>query len=344
MTTNPNASAGSGGVDSTADALMNNLSIVDASGNGTAHNEGIGSVCPNDSNAGTEAEAETRANDAFPPSIPYTALAHALGFMPYDQIRPALTVGKSFRDDMIRGIRVLNFTKAAQMGHKSSGRYFKNVDEVNCLSFVTVSCLEDGKRADRLCDATYHRLVPFLTTFPKLRCAFIGGRDNSLDSHGSGQERDGVLNRRYFRVHDYDENVHRNQIVSFRDQIVNAIKSRLLSSTLESLDGVTQMLAQVGFGCRGDSDGGMCENCRVVCEEFPILNAMEMNTFDTLCNCIARILRYEAIVSRDERARALFPKSLQCMEWAIGSLRRLFRRFGLQAVPSDANWKEKWGL
>ena len=93
MTTNPNASAGSGGVDSTADALMNNISIVDASGNGTAHNEGIGTVCPNDSNAGTEAEAETQANDAFPPSIPYTALAHALEFMPYDQIRPALTVG-----------------------------------------------------------------------------------------------------------------------------------------------------------------------------------------------------------------------------------------------------------
>ena len=142
MSTSSNASAGSGGVDSTADALVRNLSIVDvSSSNGIAQNGVMVSVGPNDGNAGAEAEAETRTN-AFPPSIPYTALAHALVFMPYDQILSALTAGKSFRGEMMKGIRALNFTKAAQMGHKSSGRCFKNVDEVNCLSFVTVSYLD----------------------------------------------------------------------------------------------------------------------------------------------------------------------------------------------------------
>ena len=277
------------------------------------------------------------------PTLPLDVLGHALDYAPYGDVQSALSVSKTVRSEATKAIKVLNFTRGAQLGHRSSGRYFPNVTEVNCLSFATVSPhLGFGavKKAT-LCMVTYHRLVPFLSTFPKLYRVFIGG----LEKGFLGQQ-DSFLTRTHITYAGHfgtNENLYCEQIEAFFDQLLNAFQSKLLPSSLQFMDGVNEILGSgdpFGF-CHGvRNDDRICARCHAVCVHFPIVNVM---SWVDRCKCIGPISYHEAVVDVRQEARELFRENEICMAWAVRTLLRMHKGFGLRAMGGD-DWEEKVAL
>ena len=70
------------------------------------------------------------------PHIPPPAWGRVLDFMPYDEVRSALLVGKIIANEAVKYVRVLNFMKGCQLDGPSTRR-FANVEEVNCLCLMS---------------------------------------------------------------------------------------------------------------------------------------------------------------------------------------------------------------
>ena len=103
------------------------------------------------------------------PHIPPPVWGRVLDFMPYEEVRSALLVGKIIANEAVKYVRTLNFMKGCQLDVPSARR-FASVEEVNCLSLIS-----GWWRSTVLCRETTTRLVPLLTTFAKLKQIFVGG-------------------------------------------------------------------------------------------------------------------------------------------------------------------------
>ena len=83
--------------------------------------------------------------------------------------------GKKDREDVERFITTLNITEASQLDGPTCKK-FTNVEEVNCLSFLRAADdSPDDQRILVVCRETAVRLVPVLSSFPKLRRIYVGG-------------------------------------------------------------------------------------------------------------------------------------------------------------------------
>ena len=101
--------------------------------------------------------------------LPASCLAAILNFMEYAEVRRCLLAGKIMAVDAARHVETLNIMNASELV-PSAARRFANVTDINILSLVTPT-EDEGIRSV----GTATRSVVFLTTFPKLKCAFLGG-------------------------------------------------------------------------------------------------------------------------------------------------------------------------
>ena len=125
-------------------------------------------------------DATSVSDPSFPtiPHIPPPVWGHVLDFMPYEEVRSALLVGKIIANEAVKYVRTLNFMKGYQLDVPSARR-FAGVEEVNCLCLISgrESVNNRGNAANfiELCRDTTIRLVPLLTAFSKVRRTFVGG-------------------------------------------------------------------------------------------------------------------------------------------------------------------------
>lgn len=263
------------------------------------------------------------------PVLPLDVFGHALDYVPYGDVQSALAVSKTVRSEASKAVKVLNFTRGAQLGHRSSGRCFPNVVEVNCFSFARKYSTVYSFFTVEICDVTRDRIVVFLSTFPKLRRVFIGGFDDRIAGR---QGRDVLVRRRLNGTLKGAETSMTVEIRRFFNQLLSSLQSDLLPPSLEFLDGVNEML----LGPRRFCHVGryVCSHCTDMCTHMPIVNALTWP-----CRCKDRIVYYEAVACirqgasemfRHNKWRGPFERSLGCSKslvfehWAlVGGRRRL---------------------
>ena len=80
----------------------------------------------------------TSVSDPSPttPHIPPPVWGRVLDFMPYEEVRSALLVGKIIANEAVKYVRTLNLMKGYQLDVPSARR-FAGVEEVNCLCLIS---------------------------------------------------------------------------------------------------------------------------------------------------------------------------------------------------------------
>ncbi len=230
------------------------------------------------------------------PHIPPPIWGRVLDFMPYEEVRSALLVGKIIANEAVKYVRALHFTKGCQLDVPSARR-FASVEEVNCL------CLISGPV---LCRDTTLRLVPLLATFAKLKRIHIG----DLTPVGIR----GVVNKQFSRRFYHPSSCsspanHRELAKSFCYSFLGAFKARLLPPTLDETVGVLAPFSTLRICSKraedeNDNEGsGMCATCRDVCLYFPLQDVIDQ---PYMCvGCTEDVEVYEMISNRSG-AREVF--------------------------------------
>ena len=235
------------------------------------------------------------------PHIPPPVWGRVLDFMPYEEVRSALLVGKIIANEAVKYVRVLNFMKSCQLDGPSARR-FASVEEVNCLSLMS------GQWGSAvLCSDTTTRLVPLLTTFSKLKRIYVGG----LVTDDFGDDRDLLFRCSYHPSTCSSPDNHRELAKAFVHSFLGAFKARMLPSSLVKTSILTSCFKYLSGLCSSRNDDGddidsdgMCATCRDVCSYFPLEEIMGDPRFSS---CAEYIDVYE-MVSKRKGARELFRK------------------------------------
>ena len=108
--------------------------------------------------------------------LPPPVWGHVLDFMPYEEVRSALLVGKLIAVEAVKHVQTLNITSSSHM-YIPAARRFANTEEVNvfCLVQGTGDIDQYGDESIALSVETLESIPTFLTSFAKLKEAFLGG-------------------------------------------------------------------------------------------------------------------------------------------------------------------------
>ncbi len=234
------------------------------------------------------------------PHIPAPVWGHVLDFMPYEEVRSALLVGKIIANEAVKYVRTLNFMKSCQLDVPSARR-FENAEEVNCL------CLISGQLASTVLSSdTTIRLVPLLTAFSELKRIYVGGLVTKNVRNGEGQH---FVRHQYYSTQCSSPENHREIAKAFYNSFLGAFKARLLPPALDEAKGILfPLFRDLRFCSRtaeGETDStgrGMCASCRDVCSYFPL----QIVAYDPLFSlCSSEIEVYE-MISKRKGAREIF--------------------------------------
>ena len=149
--------------------------------------------------------------------LPAPIWGHVLDFMPYEEVRSALLVGKIVANEAVKYVHALNITKVCQMDGPSTRR-FPNIEELDILCMYDVI-------AQSLCKETCQRMIPPMIGFPKLKRLFAGG----IGSGGYRQEFDAEITV----DGQQDENDETFRVLV--NHILSAYKMRLLPETIQTI-------------------------------------------------------------------------------------------------------------
>ena len=236
------------------------------------------------------------------PHIPPPVWGRVLDFMPYEEVRSALLVGKIIANEAVKYVRTLNFMKSCQLDGPSVRR-FASVEEMNCLCFFSG---EFGSAV--LCRDTTLRLVPLLVTFAKLKRIHIGGL---ITENWRGQEE--LVHRSYFPDFCSSPANHREMAKAFYHSLLAAFKARLIPQDLDikaNIGNIGHLVRLLRLCARSDdarddtNSEGMCATCRDVCSYFP-LDEIVCNPY--WCECAGHIEVVEA-ASKRKGSRKVFKK------------------------------------
>lgn len=224
--------------------------------------------------------------------IPPPVWGHVLDYMPYEEVRSALLIGKIIANEAVKYVRSLNFMKSCQLDVPSARR-FQNVEEVNCLSLVRTEGVSIA-----LCTDTTIRLVPLLGTYSKLERIFVGGLI-------------GDSNRRVvYNPNQFHSISNNDPFKALCMSFLGAFKARLLPPTISKLEGMLEcMFGDVSL-CSASKGRGMCETCKGICSYFPM--QLVYKNFFYFCKCVDDFAVYETIAQR-KGARELFRANSQCL-------------------------------
>lgn len=147
--------------------------------------------------------------------IPATVWGHTMDYLPYNEVRSALRICKSIAKEAVRHVQTVSFTEACQLD-SAALRRFPNITEVKCVCFFNKS-----SSSLTLCEDTAFRIVPLLTTLPRLERFFLGGMHN------------GQVRTDYKPVADDSPKRHHVIARTLLYNFIGAFKGRSFSSTLE---------------------------------------------------------------------------------------------------------------
>ena len=228
--------------------------------------------------------------------LPASCLAAILNFMEYGEVRRCLLAGKIIAVGAARHVEVLNIMNALELV-PSAARRFANVSEINILSLVTPT--EDDDE-EVLSASTATRSVLFLTAFPKLKHAFLGGLCRDTDDEKWFK----------FSYTNNSSNDPKDHLAVFRglvDHLCGAFQSRSLSQSLY-LEGVFD---SDQLECN-ESSYHHCRRCRLcwnIVTSFPpalVLKNIPMRS----SLCLSYSKRIKALATRHDNPLLSKPREI----------------------------------
>ena len=232
-------------------------------------------------------------NEESPLHLPAPVWGHVLDYMPYEDVRSALLVGKIIANEAVQYVHTLSVMKSCQLDVPSARR-FPNVQHVNILSLLLAKGEGDADRA--LCESTSMRMVPVLTAFSRLKSLFAGGFYCY----------DGVMYQlKYFpRRHTGGPDNHMELARAMVRSFLGAIQTKLLPATLESMDGITEKIYDLGFCTKTNENGNACSSCRRIISHFPFADLVR---FPLVGECVNEAA-YLRLLTKRPGAKELIKK------------------------------------
>ena len=107
--------------------------------------------------------------------LPETCLAAVLNFLPYSDVRRCMSAGKTMAVEAASQVETLNIMNPSELVGPAARR-FANASELNILCLVSTALNNNQTDlVETLSMTTAARTTPFMTIFPKLKSAFVGG-------------------------------------------------------------------------------------------------------------------------------------------------------------------------
>ena len=232
-------------------------------------------------------------NEESPLHLPAPVWGHVLDYMPYEEARSALLVGKIIANEAVQYVHTLNFKKSCQLDVPSARR-FPNVEHVNILCLL----LAKGEgHADRvICESTSMRMVPVLTAFSRLKSLFAGG----FYCYDGVMYQLDYFPRRHTGGPDNHMELFRGVVRGF----LGAFQSKLLPSSLESMGGITNVIQDSGLCEEAEENGTACSSCRCIISYFPLADLVR---FSSVGECVDEA-EYFRLLKKRSGAKELFKK------------------------------------
>ena len=241
-----------------------------------------------------ESKNEGTSSSNAPLQLPAVVWGNVLNFMPYEDVRSTLLVGKLIAVEAAQYVQTLNIMKSTQMVGPPARR-FPNVTEVNifCLLIHKVAMtIQEFDTDCKLCLDTAVRTVSFVSMFSKLKRLFVGGRVMYPEDYD--YRRDVFFPARPVRtVYVPDactgpadhETVYQSLVMAF----CGAFKTRNISMGIASMDGISEGNSRP---CRGrkENPAKPCTFCRNISQHFPFVDVDKSNMCLSLLECYKIIL------------------------------------------------------
>ena len=116
--------------------------------------------------------------------------ALVIDFLPYESVLQTAVVSKSMLHEVMPLVTMLHINKSSQLYAGSIASRYNNVRDISIYSLIDYHLLtnpedlwEDPADID---EDTAERVVPFLSSFPKLERVFLGGQNVNRDDNVEG--------------------------------------------------------------------------------------------------------------------------------------------------------------
>lgn len=259
------------------------------------------------------------------PRLPAQVWGGILDFMPYAEVRSALLVGKHIAVEAAKYVRTISVLNSSEM-YAPAARRFPNVEGVHILCLLNDLGTIDGDGYEEYTVSleTAHSTPSFLSAFPRLKRAFVGGRIKDTDDDGfyfrhyrymhvpagllPPQDRTGVKDKIYNPVDCIGPEGHEEIIRGLIAQIGGAFKSGLLSPALSEIHGVCPHVWKSVRQCPRKIAGvpaNVCLRCHFLCRNLPLAKILgeehttnELETKDLQYFCLQEHQFWEIVRER----------------------------------------------
>ena len=242
--------------------------------------------------------------------LPAPIWGHVLDYLPYEEVRSALLVGKLFANEVVKYVQTLNIFNGSEL-YVPAARRFPNVTEANIL------CILKNMRAGEATDAMYDlnvksmwKVVPFLSSLSKVERIFMGGWHPDLDIGKVTYYPD-------FAECTAPEN-HIALFSAFVDSFLGAMESGLMRSPpsltyLEGLLNWSKPICQSDDGVIEDLDvNNVCHRCRLFYKYLPLNGDLPSGE-----TCLSGMETYRILLKRQGGREFLANDSEKAFSWAI---------------------------
>ena len=111
--------------------------------------------------------------------------ALVMDFLPYESVLQTAVVSKSMLHEVMPLVTMLHMNKSSQLYAGIASRY-NNVRDIYIYSLIEYHPTDLWEDPSDIDEDTAERVVPFLSSFPKLERVFLGGQNDTRDDNVEG--------------------------------------------------------------------------------------------------------------------------------------------------------------
>ena len=112
--------------------------------------------------------------------------ALVMDFLPYESVLQTAAVSKSMLHEVMPLVTMLHINKSSQLYAGSIASRYNNVRDIYIYSLIEYHPTDQWEDPSDIDEDTAERVVPFLSSFPKLERVFLGGQNDTRDDNVEG--------------------------------------------------------------------------------------------------------------------------------------------------------------
>ena len=294
-------------------------------------------------------------SDPVHPQLPAPVWGHVFDYMPYQEARSALLIGKLIANEAAKYVTTLNIMRCCEL-YVRAARRFANVEEVNIFCLLK----HESDDVQVLSADAASRTVPFISTFDVLKNVFVGGWKHRAGRRAKPTR--SVYNASLCLRPENHREIMRGLIVSLCGAFKAGVFSQHMQHSLGkiayagrdrlegTLHGISSSIEYVR-PCRDVSDidgyrsatreedpARPCSWCREVCKVFPMSDVM----FDPYNRhfCLRRTEVFQIISSRDDGVSFLEKNAVKILLFLLREAMSLSHVSTIKRLAFEAKYAE----